>query len=488
MNKDVLQDFKEINKSLRREDKSLKNRLQSIIFDNQFLERQVFPTFNYPIIPNERCGLWYCNPSKYENTSYFKSTDGHVNQWDFSTRRLNFHLLPIIGREGGVIVLDSTRRGKKIPDALSKTVPIWCAVLNYLILEDEGKTWPFEEKILFVPPNTVPASEHDMILAKIPALVEKLKKIDIINAKKLKESLNMSNTKRKLLRPLWVYPGSSLLQMNHDMFTGEELTDNQWLPPDDIIPIILCTVSYQCQDGTDKRHGFTYVQGAADDHELWAADLTPQLFWENIDTLGDITKSDQELTEIYNDIISKKSQHNINNDTKDFNKLIQTDSIADDLRLGVLSSEISFSEDVVNILKQRYRTSIICDEKASKEVENIELPDNVHIYPLSSGSKKSSRDLRTHLISINALLKRSLATTNPKLPVLIACNNGKDMSVSVLIVALCLYYNLQWELEPQDSVNKTIIKKHLAKIIDSLHGKNVNPSRATLNSVNSFLM
>ena len=34
-----------------------------------------------------------------------------------------------------LIVPDS---GKKVPDALSETIPIWCAVLNHLMLESQG--------------------------------------------------------------------------------------------------------------------------------------------------------------------------------------------------------------------------------------------------------------------------------------------------------------------------------------------------------------
>src|SRR5690554_6419149 len=28
------------------------------------------------------------------------------------------------------IIVDSTRKGKRVPDALSKTIPIWCATIN----------------------------------------------------------------------------------------------------------------------------------------------------------------------------------------------------------------------------------------------------------------------------------------------------------------------------------------------------------------------
>ncbi|CAH00226.1 tRNA A64-2'-O-ribosylphosphate transferase [Kluyveromyces lactis] len=489
MDKETLREIKEISKELRKEDKSLKNRLQSIIFDNNFLKEQVFPTFQYPVVPNERCGLWYCDPKIYDTTSYFKSTDGHMNQWDFSTRRLNFHLLPLLGENGGLVILDSTRRGKKIPDALSKTVPIWCAVLNYLMLEADGKQWPFEEEILFVPPSTVPESEFDRMFAKLPELVQKLKKLDIIDVKKLRKSLQIEEGHDKLLRPIWVYPGSSLLQLKHDLFSGEVIENTHWEPPSNIIPVILCTVSYQCQDGTDKRYGFTYVQGAADDHELWAENLTPQLFWENIDELGDISKSDAELKDSYNAVILRAKVQNSLDISGDISKMLEIDTITARLHLGKITSQFRITPKTVKYLNQKYSAVVLCHEAISV-TEITELPRSIHIFPLPSGSKKSSRELRSHLIKINALIEEQLSRpdTAANLPILIACDSGKDISVSILLVALCKYYNLDWELQPQDSVNKTIIKKHLAKIIESLQGRNVNPSRASLNSVNSFLM
>jgi len=48
-------------------------------------------------------------------------------------------VLEIAGREGGCVVVDSARRGKGWPDSLSKTVPIWCAVLNGLLFPEEDK-------------------------------------------------------------------------------------------------------------------------------------------------------------------------------------------------------------------------------------------------------------------------------------------------------------------------------------------------------------
>ncbi len=76
----------------------------------------------------------HVNIYKYDaGYSYFKSTDGHFNHWDFSKQRLNLNVYQLACEYNGVIIVDSTRRGKSFPDSLSKTVPIWCCVLNRFI-------------------------------------------------------------------------------------------------------------------------------------------------------------------------------------------------------------------------------------------------------------------------------------------------------------------------------------------------------------------
>ncbi len=184
--------------------------------------------------------MWYCDPQNYKQTSYFKSTDGHINQWDFNTRRLNFHLFPLLADNGGIIIVDSTRRGKKIPDALSKTIPIWCAVLNGLMLKDTNQDIAYDQ-LLYVPPETVSSSERSRMVKRLPELIEKVERLNIFDGKAVYESLN-----QRLLRPFWIYPGSDLLESSKDVFTGE-IVNQEWSLPDDsdIIPIILCTVSYQ---------------------------------------------------------------------------------------------------------------------------------------------------------------------------------------------------------------------------------------------------
>lgn len=114
---------------LKRSTLSIRNRLESIQHDAAFAQ-QVVEAYGRPLIANERCGSWYIDPKSKGGSAYFKSTDGHTGVWKFSSRRLNLHLLEIIGQNDGYaahylwlhymlivllscIIIDSTRRGKR---------------------------------------------------------------------------------------------------------------------------------------------------------------------------------------------------------------------------------------------------------------------------------------------------------------------------------------------------------------------------------------
>lgn len=152
--------------SLRRSTLSIKNRLSSIYSDSTFVT-SVAEAYGFPLVANERCGSWYIPPRLKSESVYFKSTDGHMGEWGFSLRRLNLQLLDVAVEWGGAVIVDSTRRGKSMPDALSKTVPIWCCVINRAILaNDVGK------HELYTLPQAVSESEHAQIERKIDRFVE----------------------------------------------------------------------------------------------------------------------------------------------------------------------------------------------------------------------------------------------------------------------------------------------------------------------------
>jgi len=126
-------------RDVKRQEHSIRNCVASVVYDARTFVREVGKAYGWPVYGNRRCGAWYVPPdasssssssSSYTRLCYFKSTDGHVNKWGFSFARLNLHVALDAVRHGGCVVVDATRRGKMFPDALSKTVPIWCAVVN----------------------------------------------------------------------------------------------------------------------------------------------------------------------------------------------------------------------------------------------------------------------------------------------------------------------------------------------------------------------
>ena len=102
-----------LDQALRREQQSVSNCLLSIFDDARFVQEisALYPSL--PVFANLRCGLWYVPNATA--TCYFKSTDGHTGNWGFSCTRLNLHVAAACAQQGGAIVVDATRRGKRFP-------------------------------------------------------------------------------------------------------------------------------------------------------------------------------------------------------------------------------------------------------------------------------------------------------------------------------------------------------------------------------------
>lgn len=86
--------------SLKRSALSITNRLNSITSDSRFAI-SVSEAYKLPLVANERCGSWYIPPERKGGSVYFKSTDGHMNEWSFNLRRLNLQLLDLVGGKAG---------------------------------------------------------------------------------------------------------------------------------------------------------------------------------------------------------------------------------------------------------------------------------------------------------------------------------------------------------------------------------------------------
>ncbi|KAI1103539.1 initiator tRNA phosphoribosyl transferase [Jackrogersella minutella] len=443
--------FSRILSDLKRSNLSITNRLRSIRDDADFVS-EVAAAFSRPLIANERCGSWYIPPEKKAGSAYFKSTDGHTGQWRFSTRRLNLQLLNIVGENDGCIIVDSTRRGKRMPDALSKTVPIWCCVLNHVLFPG---IVAFHE--LYTPPNAVSESEHAQIESRIPENVASLRAL-CINLNALREQV------KKPLRPVWVTQESQLVP-----------TDEVF---DDFYPIICCTSSRRVLGGEMSEGG--YIQGAGDDTENWALGLTPPVFWPHVDVL--LSTPEPALSDLVRSLVSDQTLH-INPSTPK--------KIASCLFVGCLPLANSSSPSTCTIAVY---------PKTTDPSSWVKTP---LLMEVGVGKHKlASRNLRLALPDISDFVRHFLEQTTDHSPseepdadssaprkILIACENGKDISIGVALALLCQHGDSEGNFSPRSPSTghtKSDIRVKLSRIMTSF--PEANPSRATLQSVNSFLM
>lgn len=445
-------DFNRILGELKKSTLSLKNRLRSIEQDAAFAAL-VAEVYQLPLVANERCGSWYIPPSAKGGSAYFKSTDGHMSQWSFSLRRLNLQVLEIIVDQGGCIVVDSTRRGKSMPDALSKTVPIWTCVLNRFFFPDRPDCHD-----LRTPPGVVGASEHAQIEARVDAFTHALTALkldfDIIRGKLVKP-----------LRPIWVTPEFSL--------------PSETPVYEDFYPVVCCTTSRRILGGEASEGG--YIQGAGDDAESWAHGLTAPLFWANRDRLARC--SEEELVPTVEQMVEEAG---IDKATK-----LTAITPADFLRVGTIEdAEASIAADasgiVVTVAKQ---PSAPLQEALKSRYCHLSCP------PGKVGSRQLRHELQSLLSFLLAELAKQQASTQTAPRIIVACPSGKDHSIGAALAILCLFCDDAGaprdvasldKQRPVQGLSKQIIKQRLSWL--SVNVPEAIPSRATLQSVNAFLL
>ncbi|GAB7342549.1 hypothetical protein MBLNU457_g0727t1 [Dothideomycetes sp. NU457] len=431
-------EIKRFTKESRRSALTVTNRLKSIDQDAAFVKR-VQEFYEFPLIANERCGSWYIDPEDKAQSAYFKSTDGHAGQWSFSLRRLNLHVLESIAQHEGCIIVDSTRRGKSMPDALSKTIPIWITVINKLLGVDVSY-----RHALRTPDTVVPPSEHSQMAARIDGFFEQLKSLN----------LDLSDIEQGIgspMVPFWI-------------------TQDQHLPyfewPADHYPIFLCTASRRVPGGEDSENG--YIQGAADDHESWAHGLTAELFWKHKARLLDT--AEDELPSLIAEIVQNQSA-GITQST-----LVRPTT---QLYVSTLDSALVSLDDVTVL--------ITISPQAPSLPEGT---DTKHIHLTCAAGKVGSRQLRHEIPKIQPVLDAVLndAATRSSARILVACPSGKDHSIGVALAVLCLYADDQGDLVPRNdrTMTKDYIKQRLSWLSVSM--PDANPSRTTLQSVNAVLL
>ncbi|KAG5923974.1 hypothetical protein E4U42_004773 [Claviceps africana] len=391
------------------------------------------------------------------------------------------HLVRLAEENDGVIIVDSTRRGKRMPDALSTTIPIWCTVLNNLLLPSH----PLSAN-LFLPPHLL-ASTHAQIAALIPTFVQSLRDLQLPSLPVL----------TKPLRPLWITQDSTLLPApssscsssaddDDDDDDGDDNVRPRGVIFDDYRPVICLTASRRVLGSEADARG--YIQGAADDTENWACGLTPHVFWDNVDEL--LSAADADLPGLIASLLQRDraqregteggAQPRVRDSPVQLTPVISVCP----LPLPAPSpSATAVGDGVCHVVL----TDVVTPRESWVRAAN-------HMQVGLGKHKTASRNLRLALPDIcafvGAFLQRGPASgRSAERRVVVACESGRDTSVGTALALSCYLFDEQGRFRLPDAslgFTKSQVKVKLASIMTAYPAG--NPSRQTLQSVNSFLM
>ncbi|EPS67502.1 hypothetical protein M569_07273, partial [Genlisea aurea] len=484
-----------ISRALRRKENTLYNALRSIYEDSIFVGEisQLWPEL--PLVANLRCGLWYS--PKFDATCYYKSTDGHANNLSFSISRLNLHVAILAGNRGGCIIVDSTRKGKRFPDSMSKTIPIWTCVINRAIFRYRKslRASHISENMSsseFVGTGQdlsdwdctlhLPLWVSDTEKAKIEKLMEQwIAEFESCGA----DICSVSSSLKKPLRPLWISQRTVI-------WLNEVPEYDSW----DFTPIILVSSSHSSDTfypKTTSEFSWNYIAGAGDDEEGWARGLTPRLFWEHA---NEIIASGPELCNRHIANIIEKSR--VWHSLSDSSSCSLGASFCDNSE--VMPSEDSARNNTITILGS---TNIaIGKSELISEVPPTYCILNCYGKELSVSKLNTEAylclpfvDFKRDRFSVLRNLPHAFDFAKKKLQngeaIFICCNDGEDISICVCLAILTSLYDGAGEFDDgkwfddMQQISKAELRKRLVFICK--YAVNARPSRGNLKQVFAYL-
>lgn len=338
-----------------------------------------------------------------------------------------------------------------MPDALSTTVPVWCAVLNRVLLPRH----PLSQE-LFLPPS-LPRTTHAQIAALLPGFVASLETL----------ALTLPRGLSKPLRPLWITQDSVLPDDGEGLNGGGAIFD-------DYRPVVCCTASRRVA-GSEMEEG-GYIQGAGDDTENWAHGLTPTVFWDHVNVL--LEAAEAELPALIKRLVEEAQAKQAVAGSKAHARLAP----------GIYACPLSSAAGPDGESGDECHIQLL--PVASPKESWVRGPRLMQVG--LGNSKAGSRNLRLALPDICAFARRYFgdrADTDRERKIVVSCDSGKDFSVGAALALSCLFLDDAGAVRDdgaQVNFTKTLVKSRLGGFMTVFPVG--NPSRATLQSVNSFLM
>lgn len=298
--------------------------------------------------------------------------------------------------------------------------------------------------------SLVSPSEAAQISERLPRCAADIEKLD----------LPLDDLRRQVrtpLRPFWIARSLGLYPPSLE-------ERQQW--EDQCKPLYLCMASLHHEAG-DVEEG--YCQGAGDDVENWGKGLTPEIFWRHKKAF--LEAREDELRELIEDLVGEERQNKASGEQAETCKKIDR---APWLEIGSL--EAADSTDASGLT--------ICLGVNLEGADTKERSQRVRKFDCREG-KLGSKDLRKLLPNILCAVENH---TSGCRQLRVCCPCGKDLAVGVALAILCRRSDNDGHFIEQSliHVDKVMIRKNLSWITTSM--PNANPSRATLNAVNEFLM
>jgi len=458
--------------SIDRDTKDLKKRILSALHNNTD-DNKIQHHHQWPWLPNKNCGLWYLEPLSITTEVYFKSTDGHVNTYNISLKRLNIQLLELLHKFNGCFLIDSSVR-KLLPDSFSRTIPIWCCVINRIVLryrtelgnscKGDDNQWDTK---LYSPSSIISSEEHTQISNLIDS------RVDILyQSKAIVDPQRLVDIMTKPVRAYWVANGS----MQNDTNNSTSLCTT--IDSEKFFTIMCCNPSFYAteshikwinfsndKDKKDDDNGYYYTPGAADDDSTWGRGLTHTLFWKNKTILLDPTSTDDEV-DIRIDLIVDEWKNSNKNGGVDCNSITNMDKIGN-MNLWIGSRRCGRPPDcwnkfdaILNVTENEY-PNMNQSIKEEKEVHNkscyyLQLP----VLEGKKDKKELERWLPVGLVFLIHHLQHDKS-------VLVHCAQGKDRSVAVVLALVVLICQPTYPLQLQANFQSIDIGTLQADLTDN---------------------
>lgn len=345
------------------------------------------------------------------------------------------------------ILVDSTRTGKLLPDALSKTVPIWTAVINAALFPSYPSSHALQTPPSFSlfpsdrPDTYLPASEISQITSLLPSFISSF------HALALPLDTLRAQLRNKPVKLVWAVNGLPGLTRPEI----EERDLERWNV------LVLCSASRRASaDGEDG-----YVQGAADDAEGWSGGLTAEGFWEVLERLGgweeglgveELGVGEQELREMVEEEVRRARGRGeeerkrgvevaqelfIEKEGKDLMERITEAGSLMVICNGKPPSEVADGGKLKGFYGERGEEDIANGANGQKRLG--QWPSNQLYLDLPTG-KLGSRALRKKLSQVEPFIRAALEKDISR-QIVVTCETGKDLSVGVALMIVCLFYN-----------------------------------------------